>query len=370
MAIYNVHAGHCPQGHGAYGACGVLLESVEDRIVKDEVIRLLRGCGHTVYDCTDETSCDMRTNLARIVAKCNAHAVDLDISIHLNSGRGDSNGDGYTGGVEVWNYSNKTASYSDRICNNVSKALGINNRGTKYSTQLYVLRRTTSPALLVECCFVDDKDDADRWDAEKCAKAIVEGVLNMSVGGWVNNGYGWWFDLGNGNYYKNEWQKIEGVWYYFDANGYAIRNAWKKIKGLWYHFDSNCHMQTGWIKIANLWYYLDADGHMRTGWLKINDAWFYLNKDGAMQTGWREINGHTYWFSPDGYMRKGWLLEDGKWFYFADLDKGYPDGALVKDHWVLYKNAWYHLGSDGVMDADKQIEFDFDKNGAAEEVEA
>ena len=369
MAIYNVHAGHCPQGNGAYGACGVLLESVEDRIVKNEVIRLLRGRGHTVYDCTDETNCDMRTNLARIVAKCNAHAVDLDISIHLNSGRGDSNGDGYTGGVEVWNYSNKTASYSDRICNNVSKALGIKNRGTKYSTQLYVLRRTTSPALLVECCFVDDKDDADRWDAKKCAKAIVEGVLNMSVGGWTDNGFGWWYDLGNGKCYKNEWQKIDGVWYYFDANGYAVKNDWKKIKGLWYHFDSNCHMETGWIKIGKLWYYLEADGHMRTGWLRIKDTWFYLNKDGAMQTGWQKIDGLRYYFNESGYMLTGWLKYKNQWYYLANLDKGCKDGQMVTDAWILHKNSWYRLKHDGTLVTDTSIEFSFDENGVAKEVQ-
>lgn len=38
MGTYNVHAGHCPQGQGASGAVGILQESVEDRIVKNEVI--------------------------------------------------------------------------------------------------------------------------------------------------------------------------------------------------------------------------------------------------------------------------------------------------------------------------------------------
>ena len=57
MGTYNVHAGHCPQGQGASGAVGILQESVEDRIVKNEVIRLLRAEGNTVYDCT----CDENT---------------------------------------------------------------------------------------------------------------------------------------------------------------------------------------------------------------------------------------------------------------------------------------------------------------------
>lgn len=183
MSAYNVHAGHCPQGQGASGAVGILKESVEDRLVKNEVIRLLREEGHTVYDCT----CDVATTpygcLQKIVAKCNQHSVALDISIHLNSGRNDYKGDKSTGGVEVWNYDTRTKSISERICKNISTALNIRNRGTKYSKNLYVLNNTNSLALLVECCFVDDKDDANAWDYKKCAKAITEGILNKKIGG-------------------------------------------------------------------------------------------------------------------------------------------------------------------------------------------
>lgn len=182
MTAYNVHAGHCPQGKGAYGAVGILKESVEARLVKDEVIRLFRSEGHTVYDCTCEENTTQNGCLQKIVAKCNRHSVALDISIHLNSGRNDYKGDGNTGGVEVFNYDGRTKAISERICRNISTRLGITNRGTKYSQTLYVLSNTKSTALLVECCFVDDKDDASKWNAKECAKAIVEGVLNKSLG--------------------------------------------------------------------------------------------------------------------------------------------------------------------------------------------
>lgn len=181
MAIYNVHAGHCPQGKGASGAVGILKESVEDRLVKNEVIRILRAEGHTAYDCTCEDAVDQDTCLDRIIAKCNSHNVDYDVSIHLNSGRNDYKGDKSTGGTEVWNYDKKTKEISDRICANISKQLGIRNRGTKYDKGLKVLNSTKAKAMLVECCFVDDKDDADKWDYKKCAKAIVEGLTGKAV---------------------------------------------------------------------------------------------------------------------------------------------------------------------------------------------
>lgn len=181
MAVYNVHAGHCPQGKGASGAVGILKESVEDRLVKNEVITMLKAQGHTAYDCTCEDNTDQDTCLARIVKKCNAHDVDYDISIHLNSGRNDYKGDKSTGGVEVWNYDDGTKEISDRICAKISSSLGIRNRGTKYDDGLYVLANTKAPAMLVECCFVDDKDDADKWDYKKCAAAIVEGLTGKAV---------------------------------------------------------------------------------------------------------------------------------------------------------------------------------------------
>ena len=188
MGIYNIHAGHCPQGQGASGAVGILQESVEDRKVKNRVISALKGAGHTVYDCT----CDEKTTapdcLRKIVAKCNAHAVDLDVSIHLNSGRNDYSGDSKTGGVEVWCYNEKTKDIAASICASVSSALGITNRGVKYSQALYVLRKTNAPAILVECAFVDDKDDADHWDADKCGDAIASAIAGKTVAGTTSAG--------------------------------------------------------------------------------------------------------------------------------------------------------------------------------------
>jgi len=181
MGTYNVHAGHCPQGQGASGAVGILQESVEDRAVKNEVIRLLRAEGNTAYDCTCDENTTASGCLSKVVAKCNQHSVDLDVSIHLNSGRKDGTGDGKTGGVETYNYDTATKEISDRICEAIAAELGIHNRGTKYSKSLYVLANTKSRALLIECCFVDDADDAKVWDAKRCAKAIVEGILNKKI---------------------------------------------------------------------------------------------------------------------------------------------------------------------------------------------
>lgn len=178
MASYNVHAGHSLY---CRGASSVLDEVTEDRKVKNKVIELLKNAGNTVYDCTDDNGRTQNDNLSSIIAKCNSHTVDLDISIHLNSGRNDTSGDGSTGGVEVYGYDAKTSAIGNKICSEISNALGIRNRGFKTNTSLYVLKHTRSQAILIECCFVDDKDDANRWDADKCASAIVKSLgINAS----------------------------------------------------------------------------------------------------------------------------------------------------------------------------------------------
>lgn len=172
MAVYNIHGGHSLY---CRGASKHLDEVNEDRKVKNKVIELLRNEGHTVYDCTDDDGRNQSQNLSNIVKKCNAHKVDLDVSIHLNAGGGT--------GVEVENYDSRTKEISDRICQNISNALDIRNRGTKYMPNLYVLANTKSLAILIECCFVDNMTDYYAWDVDKCAEAIVAGILGRSIAG-------------------------------------------------------------------------------------------------------------------------------------------------------------------------------------------
>lgn len=174
----NVHAGH---NFKVPGASGVFSETTEDRKVKDLVISKLKALGHTVYDCTDETSSTVQGNLAAIVAKCNAHAVDLDVSIHFNA----SNGTGHGVEVCVYNMDSKSVPCAKKIATSIAE-LGFTKRhesdgGLIERNGLYVLRHTNSPALLIECCFCDSKKDAALYNAEKMASAIVKGITGQTV---------------------------------------------------------------------------------------------------------------------------------------------------------------------------------------------
>lgn len=184
MAVYNIHAGHGAVGKGAIGAVGFINESVSDRAVKDEVIFQLRALGHVVYDCTED--CGTATKvLDSIIEKCNAHTVEIDVSIHFNSGAKDPTGNGKTTGVESWIYKgnskpdNKAWIAATNITNTIAAECGYKNRGVKESKDLRFLRQTKAPAVLVECCFVDDKDDAQIFDVVKMASAIVFGLTGQ-----------------------------------------------------------------------------------------------------------------------------------------------------------------------------------------------
>ena len=59
--------------------------------------------------------------------------------------------------------------------------LGFRNRGVKYSKGLYVLKNTKAPAMLIECCFVDDRDDVQLYDCQKMAEAIVFGITGQRI---------------------------------------------------------------------------------------------------------------------------------------------------------------------------------------------
>lgn len=180
--IINVHAGHNPDGKVACGAVGLIKESTEARNVKAEVISQLRQLGHTVYDCTCDNGTSKTDVLKKIVAMCNSHSADLEVAIHFNSGAGDKTGNGKTTGTEVYVYSESSnaKSYAEKVCQEIA-ALDFKNRGVKYSKSLYVLKNTKAPAMLVECCFVDDKDDVERYNYRDMAAAIVKGITGQTV---------------------------------------------------------------------------------------------------------------------------------------------------------------------------------------------
>ncbi|QEG04126.1 acetylmuramoyl-L-alanine amidase [Bacillus phage BC-T25] len=195
MGTYNVHGGHNSIVQGAnYGS---RKEHVMDRQVKDALISKLRSLGHTVYDCTDETGSTQSANLRNIVAKCNAHRVDLDISLHLNAYNGSAQG------VEVCYYDQQAL--AAKVSKQLSDDIGWSNRGAKPRTDLYVLNSTSAPAILIELGFIDNESDMAKWNVDKIADSICYAITGQRTGSGGNTGGGSTGGSTGGGGYDSSW---------------------------------------------------------------------------------------------------------------------------------------------------------------------
>ena len=165
--------GHTLRGAGT-GAVGIIKEGEHTRLVGEELRRLLKEKGNTVYNCTVDYASTVNESLSLVVQQANREDLDWFIAIHFNAGGGK--------GVEVYTYEGRQYQDAIDVCNNIS-ALGFNNRGVKAGTGLYVIRRTKAKSMLIEVCFVDT-EDANKYLSvgyKAIAKAIVDALDNHIV---------------------------------------------------------------------------------------------------------------------------------------------------------------------------------------------
>lgn len=160
-----INAGHTKMGKGI-GAYKYLSESREVRRIAYHLMYLLTGTQHEVIPAVFDVS---DNNLKDAVTLSNNKKADLFVSIHLNA----SNGAGE--GVECFTRNGAKTKQAVAICKNIS-ALGYKNRGVKNGSHFYVLKNTKANAVLVECCFLDNKNDVAKYNSYSIAKAIYNAI--------------------------------------------------------------------------------------------------------------------------------------------------------------------------------------------------
>ena len=259
--------------------------------------------------------------LEKIVKKCNAHTVDFDFSLHLNSGRNDDNGDSKQGGVEVHiNADNKgKKAVAERILSRM-EGIGFKRHGSGIviNPKLYVLNHTNAPAILIEICYVDDRDDYNQYNKvgyKAVAKAIAEGIMNTTISNGIKDGLadqvaadGNWYYYRNGQVatdYTGLVQNVNGWWYVrngavdFGANTVAQNeNGWWKVTNgaVDFNYTGIAQNENGWWRIENGKVNFDFNGLAEN-----ENGWFYL-QGGAVVFNYTGLakNDQGVWFVRDG----------------------------------------------------------------------
>ena len=117
----------------------------------------------------------LSSSLAERVQQANAWGADYFISLHTNASDIPA-----ASGSEAYAYARPSEAYTlgENILERLSAVTGLPNRGMRVRTNLYVLRRTQMPAVLVELGFITNAGDAALMSQQPglFAQGIYEGL--------------------------------------------------------------------------------------------------------------------------------------------------------------------------------------------------
>lgn len=168
-----LNPGHAPDGIPDPGACGCGLRECDvAKNVADLVEHYLVAAGVEVVGNMQDDS------LGAITDAANVSGADIFVSIHCNAFNSDAHGTE----VEIYPSSTDSENLGECIQNQIVEALGTTDRGLKERPNLYVLKCTDMPAVLVELAFIDNYNDAEllRNNQDDFARAVARGITDYA----------------------------------------------------------------------------------------------------------------------------------------------------------------------------------------------
>jgi N-acetylmuramoyl-L-alanine amidase len=154
---------------------GIMKENEFNRRVVDLLYVELKRCGFSILLVapTDED-----TSLGTRVKRANDAKADFYLSVHANAAGGTW---GNAGGIETYAGTSVASKRAARILHrHLIQGTNLKDRGVKDGSWLYMAKHTKMPTVLVECGFMDNRQEAEllRTEAyrQECAVELARGV--------------------------------------------------------------------------------------------------------------------------------------------------------------------------------------------------
>ena len=180
-----IDQGHNPQNPNSGAEANGVREQDVNYAVGKELEALLLANGNFEVEVsrpTPETqlgsnqATSSTASLRTRVQAANRWGADYFISLHCNA-----NPNPQANGSEAYVYQRQGEAYSlaENILTEMTKITGLRNRGVMINPALYVLRKTTMPAVLVEMGFITNPEEAQLLENQPAlfAEGIYNGIL-------------------------------------------------------------------------------------------------------------------------------------------------------------------------------------------------
>lgn len=167
------------RGHGVKydgGAVGIVKEEKVIDEVCDRFIEIAKSRGYKVVELRPSSATSTSNSLSQRTDKANNSEVDFYLSIHGNAYDGSANGTE----AFVYKLGGKAETLAKQIVNSICDKIGTYNRGVKANSELFVLRKSSMAAALIELLFIDSQKDINLYNPSKIAESIANSILEES----------------------------------------------------------------------------------------------------------------------------------------------------------------------------------------------